>query len=249
MKTLKVILLGIIFLCPFTNSFSQSEGSVWLFDEAEIKPEQVHNFEESLKEVMQLFKENSYPYNIQVYSSTGFKYYFVRPLQNPDSYDEVTKATSDCWSKIDQGVFDNYVKCFESDKQFVLRDLNKYRYRPNEPRIEMNEIKYAVWDIHYVKFDKLNEYYQVLDKFTELVTKHSFDDPISVLNGMVGTENPMIVGALFGKNVHDVMQQNQKMWDAFGEEGEEVRNKIIPLLRGRDKKEFWFRQDLSYFKE
>lgn len=251
MKNLKSILLGILFLCLFANAFSQSEDRVWLIDEAMVKPEQVQNFEQSLKEMTQLFKENSYPHNIYVYRSTGFKYYFMRELESLSSYDELTAVTEECWLKIDQNVLDNYNQCFVSGKKFVLRQSGKYSYQPKEPRISFanGEIKYVMWDVHYVKFDKLKEYYEVLDKFTELVNKHNFDDPVLLLSGIIGTENPMSVGVLFGKDANDLMDQNRKMWDSFGEEGSEMYKKMIPLLRNREKVEFWYRRDLSYYKE
>ena len=62
----------------------------------------------SRKQIILLFKENSYPYDIQVYRSTGFKYYFMRELENLNSYDELTAVTKECWSKIDENVIENY---------------------------------------------------------------------------------------------------------------------------------------------
>jgi hypothetical protein len=250
MKTLKFILTGIFILSLFTNAFSQREDKVWLFDEAVIKPEQVQNFEKSLKEVIKLFKENSYPYDIQVYRGyLDFKYYFVWELETPSSYEDVTSASRECWSKIDKAVYDNYVQWFESDRQFVVRELGKYSYHPEKPRIAWSEVNYAVWDMHYVKFDKVQEYNELIGKFTELLNKHNFDDPVLMLTGMVGTENPMFMAALVGKDDIDMKQQNRKMWNAFGEEGGELYKKMIPLLRDRDYLEVWFRRDLSYTKD
>jgi len=250
MKTLKFILLGTIFLCLFVNAFSQTEDKIWLFDEMTIKPEQHDNFVRLQREIMKLFKDNGYPYDIQVYSSLiGFKYYGVRALESPSSYEEVRTATSECWSKIDKEIYDNYVLCIESNKQFVLRELSKYSYHPEQPRVYWSEFNYAVWDIQYVKFDKVQEYFKILENFNELLNKHNFDDPILMLSGMVGTENPMFIGALFGKDDIDMSQQNRKMWAAFGEEGGELYRKMIPLLRDRKSMEFRFRRGLSYYKE
>jgi hypothetical protein len=249
MKTLKFFLSGIFVLSLVNNAFSQPADKVWLFDEAEIKPEQVQNFEQSLKEVMKLFKENSYPYDIQVYRSTGFKYYFVRQLESPSSYEDVTAATSEVWSKIDSDIYINYVQCFKSDKQFVLSELGNFSYHPEQPRVKWSELSYALWDVGYVKFEKLKEYNEVLEDFNAMLKKHNFDDPVLILNGMVGTENPMYIGALFGKDANDLMEQNKKMWQSFGEEGSDLYQRMIPLLRDREKMEFWFRRDLWYTKE
>jgi len=170
MKTLKIIFTGFFILSLLPNAFSQSEDKVWLFDEITVKPEQHDNFVSSLREIMKLFKENGYPYDVQTYSSLiGFKYYGVRELASPSSYEEVRAATSECWSKIDREIYDNYVQCFESNKQFVLRELGKYSYHPEQPRVGWSEFNYAVWDVQYVKSDKVQEYYEI--QFVERLGK------------------------------------------------------------------------------
>lgn len=43
--------------------------------------------------------------------------------------------------------------------------------------------------------------------------------------------------------------KKQKMWESFGDEGSELNQQFIPLLCEREKIEFWFRRDLSFYKE
>jgi len=249
MKILKTLLAGLLFLFLITNVYSQPENKLWDVDEIKVKPEEVANFEKSIKELNQLLKQNNFPYELQVFSSNGFKYYSFLELDNMASYDQVLSTISDFWTKIDTAVLNNFVKCYVYDHEFILRQIGKFSYQPEQQRVPWDEFNYAVWDVHYVKAEKNKEYNELIEGFSALLKKNKFDDPIITLQGMLGTESPMYIFALFGKDANDMMQQNKKMWDSSGEDGMKLYQKILPLLRDREKIEFWFRRDLSYTKE
>lgn len=248
MKTLKSIFTGLFILSMFTTAYSQSQNKLWDVDEVKVKPDEVANFEKSLKELNLLLKQNNFPYDMQIYSSNGFKYYFFTEIDNIASYDQLLSAVRDFWSKVDSTVLNNFVKCYVYDHEFMLRQIGKYTYQPEQQRVPWDEFNYAVWDVHYIKGEKYKEYNELIEEFSALLKKNKFDDPIIMLQGMLGTESPMYIFALFGKDANDMMQQNQKMWQSFGEDGEKLYQKVLPLLRDREKIEFWYRRDLSYFK-
>lgn len=249
MKILNPLLSGILLLFLIANVYSQPENKLWDVDEVKVKPEQVTNFEQSLKDIVQLFKQNNFPYDMQIYSSNGFKYYFFSEIDNMASYDQLLSAVGDFWSKVDSTVLNNFVKCYVYDHEFMLRQIGKFTYQPEKQRVPWDEFNYAVWDVHYIKGEKYKEYNELMVEFNELLKKSKFDDPIIMLQGMLGTESPMYIFALFGKDANDMMQQNQKMWQSFGEDGMKLYQKVLPLLRDREKIEFWYRRDLSYTKE
>ncbi len=248
MKILKSIFTGLFILSIFTTAYSQPQNKLWDVDEVKVKPEEVSNFEKSLKELNLLLKQNNFPYDTQIFSSFGFKYYFFTEIDNMASYDQVLSAVRDFWSKVDSTVLNNFVKSYVYDHEFILRQIGKFTYQPEQQRFPSDEYNYAVWDIHYIKGENYKEYNELMEDLYALLKKNKFDDPVSSLQGMLGTESPMYVHALFGKDANDFMQQNQKMWQSFGEEGEKLYQKVLPLLRDREKIEFWYRRDLSYFK-
>jgi len=247
MKTPKTILLLFAVVCLSCNTNAQqSERRYWLVNEAEVKSDQVSNFETSLKELVTLLGENNYPKSWMVAQSTGFKYYFFQELENIAEYEPLMKKSSEAWAKIDQDISRNYFQCFKASKSFIIRDMPARNYLPEEQRLTWDESQYAMWDVHYVKYGKGSEYRQLLDEFNELCTKHNFDDPIIMLRGVIGTRGNMYAGVFYGKNAIDMREQNQKMWASFGEEGKKAYKKLLPLLEDRDYIEFWIRDDLSY---
>ena len=230
----------------FITNAQQSERRYWLVNEAEVKSDQVSNFETSLKELVTLFGENNFPKSWTVAQSTGFKYYFFQKLENIAEYEPLMEKGSEVWAKIDQEISRNYFQCFKASKSFIVRDMPARNYSPKEARLKWDDFKYAMWDVHYVKYGKGSEYRQLLDEFNELCTKYNFDDPVIMLRGELGTKGSMYAGVLYGKNAIDMREQNQKMWASFGEEGKKTYKKLLPLLEDRDYIEFWMRDDLSY---
>ena len=171
-------------------------------------------------------------------------------MENLADFDKITASSNEAWTKIDPAVLDNYLNCIQSYKRFTINSLNEYSYFPENPRMGMDEMNYAIWDVHYIKPGKEKEYFESLkNDFLPKVNEYKYGDPILFLQGGIGTEAPMYIGVSYGKSDVDFLQENKKMWDAFGEDGDKMYQKFIPLLRDRDKIEFWFRRDLSYTSE
>ena len=247
MKTLKITSLTLAVLClAYIAIAQQSERKYWLTIEVEIKSDQVSNFETSVKELASLSGDNNHPRSWVTAQSTGFKYYFFQEIENISDYEMLVQQWNQNWSKIDQDFMINYYQNIKSSRNFIIRDMPARNYVPEEPRLEWDEMKYAIWDVHYVKFGKNSEYRQILAEFNELCTKHNFDDPIIMIRGEIGTRGNMYAGVLYGKNAIDLREQNQKMWASFGEEGKAAYQKVLPLLEDRKSIEFWMRDDLSY---
>ena len=247
MNTLKIISFFLAVLClNFNASAQQSERRYWIVNETEVKSDQLSNFETSLKELVTLFSEINFHKSWMVAQSTGYKFYFFREIENVAEYETLMEQGNEAWGKIGSEIANNYFQCFKSNRVFIVRDMPARNYFPEEQRLKWDEVKYAMWDVHYVKYGKISEYRQILAEFNELCTKYNFDDPIIMLRGVIGTQANMYAGVLYGKNAIDLREQNQKMWASFGEEGKEAYQRFLPLLEDRKSIEFWMRDDLSY---
>lgn len=247
MKTLKIISLLLVVMCMASIALGQAtERRYWLVNEAEVKSDQVSNFETSLKELIRLFGENQYPKSWMVAQGTGFTYYFFQEIETVAEFDTAMKTWFTALSKIDKDVSDNYIQCFKSSRNYIIRDRPARNYTPEEQRLPWSEYNYATWDVHYVKYGKIREYMQVLKEYKELCAKHNFDDPIPIIKGVIGTRDYMNAAVFYGKNAIDMRDQSKKLWGAIGQENKELYQRFVPLLEDRETIEFWIRRDLSY---
>ena len=226
--------------------FSQSnEKRLWMATNITVKSEQIATFENSLKEIIRLFKENDYPYEFSFFQSTGFDYYYFIKMQSLEEWDKIIAASNTIWEKIDRSIFDEYVKCIESYNRFTVLDMPEYNYSPENPRLNMEDINYAIWDVHYVKAGKEENYFENVKKWMDMARVHNFGDPVLMLEGGIGSEMPVYFAVLYGKDDIDMKQENRKLWEAYGEEGKKMYQDFIATLRDREMVEFWFRRDLS----
>ena len=250
MQKTKALFLFVLVMFMTSVVFSQSaEKRLWIGTKITIKSEQVGNFENSLKEIVRLFKENDYPYEFSFFQSTGFDYYYFMRMNSLEDWDKIISASNAIWEKLDRSLYDEYIKCIASYKRFTVSDMPEYNYSPDNPRLNMEEFNYAVWDVHYLKPGMEEKYFENVKKWMDMAKEQSFDDPVVMLEGGIGSEMPVYYGVLYGKDDIDMKQQNRKLWEAWGEEGKKMYQSFTSTLRDREMIEFWFRRDLSLSNE
>jgi len=236
-------------LLALTSVAQQEDNKLWMATEIVINSEQVANYETSLQEIVKLFEENNYPYAWSVFQSTGFTYYYFMEMETLADFDKIIAASNETWKKIDPAILENYVTCIKSYKRFTISSMNEYSYFPENGRLVMEDMQYALWDVHYIKFGTDTEYLEGLKEFMAMAKQHEFGDPVLMIQGGIGTDNPMYAGVLYGKDEIDMRQENKKLWESYGEEGQKMYQKFLPLLRDRETIEFWYRRNLSLIKE
>jgi hypothetical protein len=241
----KTLFLAIAQFLAIAVMAQQAENKLWMATEMVVKSDQVPGFEESFREIVRLFGELDYPYPWITFQSNGFTYFYFVEMESLGDYDQIVEKSSETWKDIDSSVLGKFLSAIDSYKRFTISSMNEFSYSPENPRLASNEMNYAIWDVHYIKSGRESDYFESIREFKEKVMRYGYEDPIMFLQGGIGTDNPMYIGVLYGKDEIDFRQINKKMWDAFGEEGEEMYSRFRPLLRGRDMIEFWFRPDLS----
>ena len=246
MQKTKALFLFVLVMFLTSAVYSQSvEKRLWMATKITVKSEQISSFENSLKEIINLFKENEYPYEFSFFQSTGFDYYYFMKMNSLEDWDKIIAASNAIWGKIDRSIYEEYVKCIESYKRFTVSDMPEHNYSPETPRLNMDDINYAIWDVHYVKPGLEEKYFESVKKWMDLARENNFGDPVLILEGGIGSDMPVYFGVLYGKDDIDMKQENRKLWEAYGEEGKKMYQNFMPILRDREMIEFWFRRDLS----
>jgi hypothetical protein len=250
MQKTKALLLLVLVMFLTSVAFSQTtEKRLWMATEIIIKSDQIQNYEASLKEVVKLFKEHEFPYSFSVFRSGGFSYYMFFKLKSLEEWDQILSKAYSTWDKIDPALFEKYRNCIQSYKRFTISDIPELNYSPASQRISQDEMNYAIWDVMYVEMGKEVAFMKEAKKFMELANQNEFGDPVLMLQGGIGADNPVYFGVLYGKDDIDMRQENRKLWKSFGEEGSKMYQNILSTLRHREMIEFWFRRDLSLSNE
>lgn len=232
-----------------TNTFAQEEnnGQLWFCWEATVKPARLNDFIELQVEFRTHFKEANFSYPISAWTDGMFHYFIFYPVKDYNEKDDIYAAL---WKAADLWGMDRMSKMWEAvetHNTFYIRHLPEFSYVPEKPRLKEGEAIFAIWDMMFVDPANDAEFRQAAKKFTGMLKSADFGDAVNLMIGDVGYEATAYLWTLYGKSPADFWTENEKLWDALGEEGQKLNAKS--LLKKREFKQFWYSEKLSYSPE
>ncbi len=234
-------------------SFAQAKEQkpqLWFVEEHAVKPSAINELEAVLKECIEAYKKYDWPYPMTIYSSEDFHYYLFYPVENYIDVEKFFKLWGELVSKWGEDKFQALMKRFgnsaEYYKQFFVRSVPELSFIPKKPRLKPEEKNIFVWDMIYLIPGREKEFEALGKKMIALMKSKNYNDEMYMSTGDIGTDMPVYVGGLFGKDFADLYVQNKKMWELMGDEGGKMFDQMLSYTRKRESKQGWYRPDLSY---
>lgn len=214
-----------------------------------VKPSMVMQYEETTKEYMALFAEQQYPYPMNVYSTDDFHYYIVTPLENFTELDSMyslsNKVASNAGEKWD-AVWGKFAGTYHFDRAQIIIFSSELSYIPEEPRLNPEEGNFMYWGFGYVELGKEAETAELFKKYAALYKSNNISDGFNTFSGSFGTEQPVYLWTMNGKDPADFWNQRKAINEILGEEADALWGKLLKVLRKFEYKTGWFRPELSY---
>ena len=246
-----VILLLAIGFSPRISAQEESPNyqTFYVGDEM-VKPSMIAEYELAVKEHHSLYKEAEYPYRIYVYSTYDNHYYYVTPIEKISNLDSIQKYVNKVakmnpekwkasWSKF-EGTYEYY-------NPKVIIWVKELSYEPVNKRLKSGESNFHYWMYLYLDPNKTNDFIEIMTKAKELFKNKNIQDGYDVYWGSIGTEQPMAIIAMWGKNDADFWKQDKINMDILGDDIMSLNNQVLKLTRKTEIKLGWFRPELSYF--
>ena len=247
MKSSKLLAIVIVSILPFgLLCAQQTESRFWLVEEIEIKPKKINDFELSLKELAVAFGNQNYPYSYLICKDTDDKYYKYTNFPGIHELDQLKAITKNTWDRMDHKVSRQYNKCVSSSRFFVIKDLPEFNYIPENPRLNWEDVTYAIWEIHMVESKHIEAYLNKLKNFQELKSSYDYNDPSFIFQGVEGFELPTYIFLSYGADKDDRIDQDAYLWKVTGNEGHALFEKLFPLIKNQQFISFWLLKELSY---
>ncbi len=249
---LVILLCFVVSLCAST-ALAQAEGQKaqsYVVMEFVIKPGKIADFEASWKEGIDECKRQNYYLPVYAYLMDDFHFYAFYPMQLYSGIDDFFNAYADYAKKMGmeklQKIHEREYASIEYYKMFLIRHRSDLSYTLESPRLKPEEKGFIFWDFYYIQPGMEKEFEELNKEWVALYKNNNIPDEYDFYVGDIGTEMPVYFYAESGKSNVDFWTQHRERWRLFGEEGDDLWERIIVLVRKREMKTGGYRADLSY---
>ncbi len=242
----------VVSLCALTTlaQTEEQKDQLLFVNEITVKPSMVKEFEACLKEFVALRTQHKHPYSHMAYSLNDFHYILVFPLENYADITSWDKARNELGEKMEKEQWQALVKRRVNSYEYYLSSMvylvPELSYTPENPRLKSGEGNFIFWDIYYLYPGKEKEFEEILKKWMSLCKSKKITEGYNILQGDIGTDNPVYAFSIIAKDAADFYTHNAKMWEMLGEEGEKLYEKMLPFVRKNEVRQGWLRPSLSY---
>jgi hypothetical protein len=252
-KILKLVLVFLIVIFYSINVMAQAEepkAPLYIVEDTVVKPSKISEYEVHVKMAIELFKKYDYPYPVYNCTTDDFHYISIFPLKNYADMENTYKATGELAKKAGeewQAMIKSADGTLEYSKYFMLRYIPQLSYIPEEPRLKPEESSFMQWEFFYVLPGKEMAFVEFCKKLVALYKEKNIQDGWELYSGSIGTETPLFIVLLKGKNRIDYYSNWEKILEILGEEGLKLfMEDITPLLRKFEYKTVKVRPDITY---
>lgn len=242
----------VVSLCTLTTlaQAEEQKAQLGLLIEIKVKPTKVNEHVKIIEEMVAKDTKFNLGYAYSTSYDNNFHTYFALPLDNYGDWENYLAA----WNKVaekmglekHQDLYKRFADTFEFYKWAFYYYRPELSINPENPRLKPGEGKFNFWDIMYVKPGKESEAEAIFKELVALGKSKNTSEQIRIYAGDIGTEQPVYMGVLSAKDSVDFFTHNRKMWEAVGEEGSLLFQKLMTLLRKRESRQVWHSPEHSY---
>ncbi|MGD9328697.1 MAG: hypothetical protein PVH48_06985 [Cyclobacteriaceae bacterium] len=248
-KLTALFVVFVLFSIGFIVNAQEEEDQIFYCYEEIVSPDRLEDYWELAKEIVELCKENQFPYTFYAWTTGDFKYQLWTPIKTLDDIDKMNEA----WVKLlegwDQEKLNKFRKTKITNYSFTMNIKNELNYQPENSRLAEGEGKFVYWQEYYL-FPGVEEEAEALAKeAVEILKSKNHDNGWNFGYGGLGYESPCMIVWIYGKDRHDYWEQDKKFNDMYPEVFKEINSKFIPLIRTKKSKDMWYLEELSYVVE
>jgi len=254
-KTLTSIVFIFIFVFSCLSTYGQDTQKPQLFfvEDFVLKPSEIENFQETIKQFLNLFEEHNFKYPVNSYITSDFHMYFTFPLQGMSDVEKIfaevdvlaEKVGIPKWSELHDAEF-QATESYQFGLYYLRPDLS---YIPENPRLSPEESVFLEWEFMYIKPGMDMKAEEIWKEWVELYKKKGITDPYYCWVGFIGPELPLYIFTFFGKDHVDIHEANAAIVEKIGDEGDALYEKTMNLIKKTEHKSGNVLQDLTYTPE
>ena len=252
MKRLSLAALGVLFsLAAFAVEPPKQQLFV-LYDEV-ANPSMVAQYEGATKDLIKAFGEKkvtSPSFAVNTYMSADMHYMYLTPIANWAQLDTINKdwmgasdvIGKDRWADIQRrgnGAMTSY-------DQMIVARRDDLSYRPENPRATPEQEPFARLEYYYLKPGTEEQAEQVAKDYVALFKEKKIADGFMIYTALSGHDLPLLLSVIPAKSPADFAAADEKTTATLGDALRTLQGRALALTRRIERKDTWYRPDLSY---
>lgn len=247
------LLCGLFLLTP--NSFPQEmKDQLYAVREEVVKVDMGDKYESTSKQWVEMMTKGglNFPY-IRASQRDDGHYYYLIPINSYSDIDKFPGVFGSAIEKVGKEKFSALIveneSCIETHKDFVVRWSAEYSYVPKEPKLKIEDAKFAHWLFFHFKLEKRQELLDVLKEWKKLYEDKKINAGYNIWLIEMGLDNNMMVLTEYAKDGADFYSTMKENSALVKTEEEALWAKMSPLLTSTEQKYGSLRSDLGYVKK
>ena len=226
---------------------------LYILHEEVVNPSMIAQYEGATKDLIGAFGEKkmtSPSFGVNTYMSADMHYMYMTPLANWAQLDTISKdwmgasevIGKDRWADIQKrgnGAMLSY-------DEVVVARRDDLSYRPENPRLPETSEPFARLDYYYLRPGTEEQAEQVAKDFVALFKEKKIPDGFMIYMAQSGHDLPLLVAVIPAKSAADFAAADEKNTAALGDALRALQGRALSLTRRLERKDVWFRPDLSY---
>jgi hypothetical protein len=251
-----ILVVGFVVSLLFIFNSVQAEekkAQLFLVEEVTVKPSMVAKYEAHVQNVLDVCKRHPFPYPWTAFNSDDLHYFFVWQIDNYASVDSWFKALEGWLAQVGEetalAIQKETVGAYKHLRYSCYRHVPEMSYHPETPRLKPGEANFVYMGYCYVIGGNEAEVKEHFKEIVDFCKKTSYSVGWDAYAGEFGTDSPMFIYLMYGKNASEFWTEVDKFHGAHGEGIEKLWSKTLSLLRKYEYKTGLIRPDLSLMPE
>jgi len=243
------LILVAIVLFPVLHLNAQEEKNeqIWYCWEETVKPEMIEEYLTLSKEMIDLCKQENFPYPIVTWIRKSMVYELWSPVSSLNEIDSIENEWAKIlkiWGEEKYAAF-NQTKLHNYSKTITLQgDLG---YMPEDPQIKPEERNYGRWIEIYLKPGTQKEFMEAVKWINEQRAAFDIDEYLMMGAGGIGYQAPSYFAYYFQVSQVEFQKYFDSTPNAYKEKFQEYLERIRKLfIQPPEIYHYSFLQELSY---
>ena len=221
-------------LAAFTLAQEEPQVQRYLAYECVSSAENIEAFEAAMLKEVALYSKFGLPFGWTAYSTADHRYFFLIPIEDSGSIDKINAAFAAAAEKAGEA-YKEMQKAFLGTYDHISTNIIAFHpelsYIPENPRVPAEEAGFFYWNFFYVKPGLESQFQELAKKFAKLCETRNVADAYNFHVSEFGRDLPAMLSTSWARDEADLEANNEKMWEALGEEGLALWNQGLELCR------------------